>query len=362
LELINPLQIDPWDYINLKLDYEPARILPIEKIAYSDGKMTISLGNRDSDILDQFNERGGDQCYAKDLIRDGDPIWSTSGDVNVTPGSFLSSAGAITSWGTPGSVSIACSSSYIEGATRVILEVSTDEDIYWNWGTLVKITCDNVANDDTIFRFYKTLDSSGEIDITDICPPGDTKTFRFYLVYTGPQIFVPNPVVVHYSVKYIYAEDVDAWRANQDPGYTIKTIYDGTVGARSPNSSPYLAEAYTELDGKLGRPSALDATGLTKAGGILTIDLKCDYPARLKSGGEIEICSGGASNNHEWHISVPYTQITNDWKTFELPLSSAVTVGGELDVTKINYFQWWNKGTAQITIDWRRAYLKYPTP
>lgn len=359
IETIRPYAIDPYDYVALRLDFEPIRILPVEKIEYdSSGKFELSLGNRDVDILDQFNERGNNQCYAKDQLREGDPIWSTSGDVNVTPGSFLDTDGGISSWGTPGSVSIGCSASYISGATRVILEVSTEEEMYWNWVTLLKVTCDDAGNGNTILRFYKTLDSSGGIDITDICPPGSTKTFKFYLIYTRPSIFTPNPVVLHYTVKYIYIDDVSAYAPPVTPGYTTVSLFDGGVGAIG---NP--ANAYLIFDGIGGHPTAKDCTGLTKANGTLIIDLKTDEPSQLTSNGQIELTSSGIYDTNEWHVAVPYTSLTTVYQTFEIPLSSAGTTGGELNVAAINYLRWFNFGSGgNIHIEWRRAYIKFPTP
>lgn len=359
IELIRPIAADPYDYINLHLDYERPILLPIEQIDYgSDGVMTLSLGNRDVDILDMFNSRGEAQCYAKDQLRDGDPIWSTSGDVSVTPGSFLDTDGGISSWGTPGSVSVACSASYISGATRVILEISTEEEMYWNWVTLLKVTCNDVANDNTILRFYKTLDSSGGIDITDICPPGSTKTFKFYLIYTRPSIFTPNPVVLHYTVKYIYTDDVSAYAPPVTPGYTTVLLSDAET-----SSCGNPAVAYLVFNGLWGAPTPKDCTGLTKANGTLIIDLKTDEPGQLTSNGEIELTSSGGPGTNEWHVAVPYTSLTTAYQTFEIPLSSAGTTGGELNVAAINYLRWFNYGRGgNIHIEWRRASIKFPTP
>ena len=356
VETLKPVAVDPYDYVSLQLDYEPARILPVEKLEYdSSGKFVLSLGNKDVDILDMFNERGNDQCYAKDQLREGDPIWSTSGDVNVTPGSFLDTDGGISSWGTAGSVSIGCSSTYISGATRVILEISTEEEMYWNWVALLKVTCNDVANDNTILRFYKTLDSSGGIDITDICPPGSTRTFKFYLIYTRPSIGTPNPVTLHYTVKYVFTDDVSEYKPPETPGYTTVLLFDGEVGAANQNP----AYAPLVFDGIWGRPTAKNCTGLTKANGSLVIDLRAADPTKLTSAGEIELTSSGGPDKNEWHLAVPSLKTT--YQTFTIPLSGAVTVGGELNVAAINYLRFWNSGTAKISIYWRRAYIKIAT-
>ena len=151
--------------MDLRLEGESPAILPVDKLEYdSKGVFELSLGNRDVDILDQFNNRGSDQCYAKDMLREGDEIWSFSGSVSVTPG-FLDSDGGVSDWGTPGSYVITLSSASATGSTKVILEISTEEDIYWNWGAMLKIVIGDKTNDNSILRFYKTLDSSEGIDI-----------------------------------------------------------------------------------------------------------------------------------------------------------------------------------------------------
>jgi hypothetical protein len=369
VETLGPIAVDPYDYVSLQLDYEPARILPVEKLEYeSSGKFSLSLGNRDVDILDQFNSRGNDQCYAKDQLREGDSVWSASGDVNVTPGSFLDTDGGISSWGTPGSVSIGCTGTYVNGATRVILEISTEEEMYWNWVTLLKITCNDVANDNTILRFYKTLDSSGGIDITNICPPGSTRTFKFYAIYTRPQFSVPNPIVLHYTVKYVFGDNIAAFVPPTDPGYTTKLIYDRGAGARA-TKSPYFASAYYTFDGQLGRPAKLDCTGMTKANGKLIIDLSLiEGVASDLASGFISISSYGYSENppgaNEWRINLAsiLANISTTSKTFTIDLSSAVTVGGECDVANIHYFSFCAYGKGAIWIGWENAYFKYPTP
>lgn len=360
LDLKKAYAVNPYDYIKLRPDYLPAQIPPVEKLEYdSKGSFRLSLGQRDKDIIDAFNARGKGQYYAEDLLREGGLIWSTSGSVNIGDMGFLSNDGSI-NWGTAASVSIGLSSSYAASGTRVILEISTpNEDLYYNWVTLIKITCNDVGNDNTILRFYKTLGTSNGIDITDICPPGSTKTFKFYACYTSPQTVLPNPIVLNYTVKYVIRDDASAYNPPPTPGYTIVELFQGGYVSGG-GSAP---EASLLFDGLFGRPTPKDCMGLTKANGTLLIELKCDDPSSLKSQGQIEITSSGGSNTNEWGINAPYDQISTEWQAFERPLSSAVTTGGELNVAAINYLEWWNDlWSGSTTIYWRRAYLKFPTP
>jgi len=99
---------------------------------------------------------------------------------------------------------------------------------------------------------------------------------------------------------------------------------------------------------------AVNCTGLTKATGTLIIDLKCDHP-ELMSGGGIEIGSDGTADSHEWEVAKP-AGITTSYQTFEIPLTSAGTSGGELDVSSVNWIRWYSGSTGgSITISWKNA-------
>lgn len=104
--------------------------------------------------------------------------------------------------------------------------------------------------------------------------------------------------------------------------------------------------------------TAVDCSGLTKADGTLIIDLKCDDPSKLSSNNQIEITSSGGADVNEWHIPAPISEITTGWQTFNLPLASASTTGGELNVAAINFIRWYNFSTdGNITINWRNAQI-----
>ena len=104
----------------------------------------------------------------------------------------------------------------------------------------------------------------------------------------------------------------------------------------------------------------VNCQGLTKANGYLVIELKCSNPSILHpTNAQIEITSSGGFDSNEWSVTPP-SGITTDWKTFIIPLSSAVTYGGELDVTAINYIRWYNFTTdGSVTIYWKNAHIRY---
>lgn len=120
-----------------------------------------------------------------------------------------------------------------------------------------------------------------------------------------------------------------------------------------------------EVVGSTGNPSvaqqiftAVNCSGLTKANGYLKIDLKCDVPANLSTSNQIEISSSESVDTNEWWFCAPTSEITTSYKTFELPLSSFGTAGGELDVTDIKRVRWYGFSTnGDITISWRNAYM-----
>ena len=103
--------------------------------------------------------------------------------------------------------------------------------------------------------------------------------------------------------------------------------------------------------------TAINMEGLTKANGTLIIDLKASNPSILSNSNSIELTSSGLADSEEWSIPAPLDQdITTDWKTFRLPLVDAITTGGGLVVTRINFIRWYNFTTnGNVTIYWRNA-------
>lgn len=120
------------------------------------------------------------------------------------------------------------------------------------------------------------------------------------------------------------------------------------------NGIPRPIRIHEGLHNDIGNPAIIEGafdpvgcTGLTKANGILKIDLTADHPEILSSDGGIDITSSGQANINDWRVLVPYTEIPTypNWETFEIPLVDAATVGGELNVSAINYFRWYNYTT-----------------
>lgn len=106
--------------------------------------------------------------------------------------------------------------------------------------------------------------------------------------------------------------------------------------------------------------TAVGCTGLTKANGFLVIELKAS--GALTGEGQIEITSSGTWDDHEWHVSTP-SGITTSYQTFILPLADAVSHGGELDVSDINFIRWYDVADdGSVTIYWKNARIVYALP
>jgi hypothetical protein len=105
--------------------------------------------------------------------------------------------------------------------------------------------------------------------------------------------------------------------------------------------------------------TAVDCTGLTKANGILTIDLKCSNWSDNDGDAYLEITSSGTYDINEWGHHIADLPLTSDWQTFEISLSDWSTSGGDLDVSAINYIRFYSFFSSGLeTIYWRNAKIK----
>lgn len=166
----------------------------------------------------------------------------------------------------------------------------------------------------------------------------------------------------------IHIKDIDQTQADwQDGTLTgVEATSDGILRLEKQFNAPvnlHLPEVY----GTATPPSAsmarvtfgpVDATGLTKNNAKLQVDLKCSDWSKLSSEETyFGITSSGRSDVEGWHYNCSSLNITSKYQTFELPLSSFVTHGGELDPSKINYIRWYAYFSSPQTICWRNAKL-----
>lgn len=136
------------------------------------------------------------------------------------------------------------------------------------------------------------------------------------------------------------------------------------------NGAPPPKDLYTYTVQGTGNPanayksfSPVNCTGLTKENGTLQIDLWANNPGILTNQGRIEISSSGHSDENEWAVLVPHTEITTGRQTFRISLANAVTTGGELDVNAINYIRWYNYTTgASISISFDNVVVVQSRP
>ncbi len=100
--------------------------------------------------------------------------------------------------------------------------------------------------------------------------------------------------------------------------------------------------------------TAVDCSGLTKANGTLTIDIK--YVGDTITECMVEITSSGGPDSEEWHKDV-YTSIIEDaeYHTYEFALSDWSTTSGELVVSEVDYVRVYAKSADKAQVWWRNA-------
>lgn len=144
-------------------------------------------------------------------------------------------------------------------------------------------------------------------------------------------------------------EDYTEGRGVRRNGVLLKweefSIYENVVTATGATPT-----AYVTFDD-------VDATGITIANGMLRIDLMCNDSSILTGDGQIEITSSGYSDSAELHCTTP-SGVTDEWKTFEIPLSEFSATGGAINFSAINYMRWYDHSTGgDLTLYWRSARL-----
>lgn len=105
----------------------------------------------------------------------------------------------------------------------------------------------------------------------------------------------------------------------------------------------------------------IDCSGLTKANGTLSIDVK--YVGDALNRCTLEITSSGAYDNEEWSTEIlPQIIQDGDYHTYEFPLATWSTIGGEMDPSEIDYIRIYGRsesGDAQFW--WKNAKIRMNT-
>ncbi len=149
----------------------------------------------------------------------------------------------------------------------------------------------------------------------------------------------------------------------QDPNPIIGASTSVLRSAEVSNTHASLPQAATSF-------TPVNVPGLTKANGVLKIDLKVDVPGNINWGSisELEITSSGSGNTEEWQYLMHTDPagirgaLTTTYETFYIPLSYFNSVGGELDVTQIDYIRWYCYVTSSTTIYWQNAEILITYP
>ncbi len=158
---------------------------------------------------------------------------------------------------------------------------------------------------------------------------------------------VTHPTVTTSSCTGIESNQITGNGNITDIGFTDMALYSSEV---SNTGNPAIAQQV------LGSP--IFCPGLTKANGILIIDLKCDAPG-LIGASSLEITSSGEPDTEEWSIAPLPSGISDSYQTFELDLSGFSTTNGELDPTQIDFIRAYAYSTgANITLYWRNAKIR----
>ena len=138
-------------------------------------------------------------------------------------------------------------------------------------------------------------------------------------------------------------ESIGGLTADADSIRPMKTLFGSSLSAETGSAGGGGLLAGEQLELHFGPVNCL---GLDKDVGYLVIDLKCSDPTALQTTGDnqLELSSSGGVDANEWHYDNPMALgITDEWQTFTIPLADFDITGGDLDVTHINYFRWYNR-------------------
>ena len=177
----------------------------------------------------------------------------------------------------------------------------------------------------------------------------------------------------NYRVRAYAVNPVGTFYGTTVQGGTIATVIDYMeYSTNALARATYVDSVKTLYSGEIisvaGNPAVASVvfantsfTGLTKANGMLKIDLKCDNPSLMSTNAQLELTSSGGSDHYEWALSdLTGLGITSSYQTFYIPLSNWATTppGEELNVSAINWIRWYQFTTSgTVTISFRNAYI-----
>jgi lambda family phage minor tail protein L len=133
------------------------------------------------------------------------------------------------------------------------------------------------------------------------------------------------------------------------PGYLTKTLYAGEkYGAGNP---AICAVGFNPVN----------CFGLVKASAGISLYIRCDDPTRIAADSQIEVTSSHTYDQNEWaYVDLSGLGIGTTWTLIEIPFTSFVTTGGDLDVENINYFRTYIRSTGgSNAISIKNAQIKY---
>jgi len=207
-------------------------------------------------------------------------------------------------------------------------------------------------------NYYSQLaiDLENRYDLELIRSYGNSDTQPF-------SIWAENSMDIYYSNDNLDDVAQITW-STRDSYANTKTLYSSEIYAGNSSLPGYVSviKSFT----------AVDCTGLTKANGMLAIDIKIS-PAdssylSLEIPGQIEITSAGTYDSEEWHYvlyNADLGRLTTEYQTFYFLLRDFITTGGELDVSQINYIRVYvySKHTQyNLYLYWKNAKVMWSVP
>jgi len=162
--------------------------------------------------------------------------------------------------------------------------------------------------------------------------------------------------LVTWTGRDSWANDVTLW-AGELSAWGVWDVWDGVHGNKCTVSKVF---------------TPVNCTGLTKENGMLVIDMKCganfqyfDYTR----GSQIQITSSATANVQEWGHELTGVELEfladMEYHTYYIPLKHFHTTGGELDVSQIDYIEFYAYGTSStkgLQLFWKNAKIIWSVP
>lgn len=171
-----------------------------------------------------------------------------------------------------------------------------------------------------------------------------TSTFDNLFISSGTVLIPARP-----SFKVWDANYISAYNMVKNPAvpFAPHTLILDELSASGTTASIWDLSIYNDL------------TGISKANGLVRVDLKCSNWSIVTSS-QLEISSSLSADTNEWYCNVGVDlTLTSAWQTFYIPLSTFVTSGGEPDLSAITRVRFYAVASSSITLYIRNLQVQY---